>query len=587
MRLSTYIQRTRALGDAKIPAHVIDQLAERIEQGADLAELLKKRSATLTPRILLGIWRAQRRQVAHLEHLEAVARERREAGLTAIVPSLLKQTLAAHEVVVLLRAEEMAPAGRAAEHRRRDAIKEAITLFNACIALTRRDGVLVAEATDPESPAAALAGEHPMGELKGDEWRQLRRAEAAGALTLTIRPPVDRFLAKLNSRGAELSAITSGRSAQEFLDVLIMPDVSDWAAQLKDEEASFLAIRAASAVWFELLSAPRPAQALFAGIWIPASGPLGVVVVTRDGRLLEQAEVASDGELIAPIEAAIGAHPIEALIVATEDADEPRLATLREGFGSFEVIEANTLALHVGAEAMADEATGAALLALVAARRTVRPLKYWGQADPEQIPLVDGQADLDGLAETLADIRALAFAGIKPSDLAPSEPKTPSKRAPAKPLNPMVKSVDDLRPGLEVNGIVTNITQFGAFVNIGLSHEGLVHVSELADHFVNDPKEVVQVNQQVQARVLGVDRARRRISLSLRPDRSAPVAARPTADRGDEAHGGRGDKVRLDDIPGTRGERRRSIANDRTRGQATGASRAQALADLEALFKKK
>jgi uncharacterized protein len=106
----------------------------------------------------------------------------------------------------------------------------------------------------------------------------------------------------------------------------------------------------------------------------------------------------------------------------------------------------------------------------------------------------------------------------------------------------------------------------------------------LADHFVNDPKEVVQVNQQVKARVLGVDRARRRISLSLRPDRSAP-SARPT-DGGRDPHQGRGDKVRLDDIPGTRGERRRSIANERGRA-ATGASRAQALADLEALFKKK
>ena len=119
-------------------------------------------------------------------------------------------------------------------------------------------------------------------------------------------------------------------------------------------------------------------------------------------------------------------------------------------------------------------------------------------------------------------------------------------------------------------------------MNIGLSHEGLVHVSELADHFVNDPKEVVQVNQAVKARVLGVDRARRRISLSLRPDRSSP-SARPA--EGDRAGGTPGDKVRLDDIPGTRGERRRGIGAERGRA-ATGANRAQALRDLENLFKK-
>lgn len=585
MRLSTYIQRTRALGDARIPAHVIDQLAERIKGGADLAALLKKRSATLTPRILLGVWRAHHRQVAHLAHLDDVARQRREAGQPAIVPSLLKQTLAAHEVVALVRAEEMAPAGRAAEHRRRDAIKEAVALFNACIALTRRDGVLTAAAVDPEGPASALAGEHAMGDLKGEAWRQLRRAEAAGALTLTIKPPVNRFLAKLNSRGAELSAITSGRTAEEFLDALIMPDVAEWAARLKDEEANFLAVREATNRWFELLTAPRPTQTLYAGVWLPADGAIGVVVVTRDGRLLDQQDVEVDGDPVPALEAAIGAHPIEALLVATETDDDPRVERLRDGFASFELIDASVFGVDAGTAAMTDEASGNALKALVAARRAVRPLKYWGQTEPEQVTFVDAQDELTGLGQALGDIRALAFAGIKPADLAPAQAKAQTKRAPAKPLNPMIKSVDDLRPGLEVNGLVTNITQFGAFVNIGLSHEGLVHVSELADHFVNDPKEVVQINQAVKARVLGVDRARRRISLSLRPDRSSPAPR--TGDREQAGPGGaRGDKVRLDDIPGTRGERRRSIAKERG-PRATGASRAQALADLEALFKKK
>ena len=201
-----------------------------------------------------------------------------------------------------------------------------------------------------------------------------------------------------------------------------------------------------------------------------------------------------------------------------------------------------------------------------------------------EITLVQSQHEVTGLEDALADMRILAFAGVKPSDLARKTSAKSGRRAPPPPLNPLIKSVDDLRPGLEVNGLVTNITQFGAFVNIGLSHEGLVHVSELADHFVNDPKEVVQVNQAVKARVLGVDRARRRISLSLRPDRSAP-SARPAEGGGQRVAGTPGDKVRLDDIPGTRGERRRGIGAERGRA-ATGANRAQALRDLENLFKK-
>ncbi|MCB9525737.1 MAG: S1 RNA-binding domain-containing protein [Myxococcales bacterium] len=197
----------------------------------------------------------------------------------------------------------------------------------------------------------------------------------------------------------------------------------------------------------------------------------------------------------------------------------------------------------------------------------------------------------------MVDMKVLAETGVKPDDLARPAAKPKLPRGPAKPLNPLIKSVDDLRPGLVVNGVVTNITQFGAFVNIGLSHEGLVHVSELADHFVNDPNEVVKVNQHVEARVLGVDRARRRISLSLRPEREAPAPRAVEAgvedrDR-DRDDGSKRRGVRLDDIPG-RGRRGGGGGGgggfDRRPpgpgGNATGASRAHALAELEALFKK-
>ena len=136
--------------------------------------------------------------------------------------------------------------------------------------------------------------------------------------------------------------------------------------------------------------------------------------------------------------------------------------------------------------------------------------------------------------------------------------------------------------------VVTNITQFGAFLNVGLSHEGLVHVSELADHFVSDPNEVVTVGQQVKAHVLGVDRARRRISLSLRSDQRK--ATRPDVPKHPDRIDGppRRPGVALDDIPGRGGARPGARPSmDRGRPPAANVSRAQALADLEALFKKK
>ena len=79
-----------------------------------------------------------------------------------------------------------------------------------------------------------------------------------------------------------------------------------------------------------------------------------------------------------------------------------------------------------------------------------------------------------------------------------------------------VHTIDDLQVGMVLKGIVTNITNFGAFVDVGVHHDGLVHVSQLADHYVSDPTQVVKLHQHVDVRVVDVDRKRERISLSMR-----------------------------------------------------------------------
>ena len=79
-----------------------------------------------------------------------------------------------------------------------------------------------------------------------------------------------------------------------------------------------------------------------------------------------------------------------------------------------------------------------------------------------------------------------------------------------------ITDIKDLHEGMELNGIVTNITQFGAFVDIGVHKEGLVHVSQLADRRVDNPSKVVHIGQQVRVRVVNVDLDRQRIALSMK-----------------------------------------------------------------------
>lgn len=101
-----------------------------------------------------------------------------------------------------------------------------------------------------------------------------------------------------------------------------------------------------------------------------------------------------------------------------------------------------------------------------------------------------------------------------------SELEKPS-RDPRKPMEQFafdekIRTIQDLTEGMILQGIVTNITAFGAFVDIGVKQDGLVHVSQMADKFVKDPNEVVQLGQVVNVKVTGIDSARNRISLTMK-----------------------------------------------------------------------
>jgi uncharacterized protein len=96
-----------------------------------------------------------------------------------------------------------------------------------------------------------------------------------------------------------------------------------------------------------------------------------------------------------------------------------------------------------------------------------------------------------------------------------------------------VESISDLKVGMELEGVVTNVANFGAFVDIGVHQDGLVHISQLADVFVKDPRDVVKAGQMVKVKVVEVDVARKRIALTMKkdgeiqPQKSAPKAAMP------------------------------------------------------------
>ncbi|MFN9865179.1 MAG: S1 RNA-binding domain-containing protein, partial [Bacteroidota bacterium] len=96
-----------------------------------------------------------------------------------------------------------------------------------------------------------------------------------------------------------------------------------------------------------------------------------------------------------------------------------------------------------------------------------------------------------------------------------------------------VYKLEDLKVGMQMPGIVTNVTNFGAFVDIGVHQDGLVHISHLSDKFIKDPKEAVAVQQKVKVTVVEVDIERKRIGLSMKtnPFAEPQPEAKPNAHR--------------------------------------------------------
>jgi uncharacterized protein len=112
-----------------------------------------------------------------------------------------------------------------------------------------------------------------------------------------------------------------------------------------------------------------------------------------------------------------------------------------------------------------------------------------------------------------------------------------------------VNTLEDLKPGMRLPGVVTNVTAFGAFVDVGVHQDGLVHVSQLADRFVKDPGEVVKVQQKVMVTVLEVDYPRNRISLSMKG--GGISSGESKVPQGVVRKGGGGDKQKKTKPPAT------------------------------------
>ncbi len=599
-------QHLKASGDLDlqgITEGLVSRLAELISRGHSVADILAHYGEDfghLPPerlRALAGAhrtWLLWRRRKAQLEQV------RKQAGLKPLPESAFATAPRPDQLDAIVRTARLEPSADPQSPELIAIVSAGVELWTRCMAIARKDTKVCCRAKDLTRPEAAATYDayvrldDRLEEIAAHRWLAMRRGERDGILQLTLTLPEELLLAEVKLLQPRLGPNAGARAPESLVRELVLDDLTPWLLRLLDMDAQSASIRSATEAFAGLLrSAPVQARQLAAVHLTKPNGPVAVVAVDREGDLAAQRVVKGEGAWLEKVVEFVQEQGLQTVVLPTTALAPEMLASLETKLGSagLQVSKIRSAALAEARQPLVDpphRLSASVASAVVLARRALDPLKEWSLVDPVAIGIAEYQNDLDAdqLRAALAETAELCRLERRRGKRVYMGGAVPRGSAAMARLNPLVKSLADLRGGMTVHGVVTNISHFGAFVNIGLPQEALVHISELSDRFVSNPNEVVAIGQQVTAHVLSVDPGRGRISLSLktqrpasdRDDRPRPEPARERAERSFrpspmiERGGDRGDR-------GDRG-------SDRGTRPGAGISKAEALANLEKLFKK-
>ncbi|MFH1132362.1 MAG: S1 RNA-binding domain-containing protein [Pseudomonadota bacterium] len=467
-----------------------------------------------------------RRKEQHQEALQ-------QAGLPPLPESIFGQASTPDQLDAAVRVARLCPLSNVeSEEQWASILESGVKIWSNCIALTRKTGKFSCRAKDLSDPNtshydAYIQTSESIEDLAPHRWLAMRRGEREGILELILEFSIDVLLEQLELHRNQLGPTAKERQAQSLLQELVLDDLVPWVKQILDTEVEAKAIVAAGQSLAGLLQAePIQIKRLGAIYFGRPNSSAAAIVADREGELLTRKTLRIDGDWQKNLLQFVEQQALRHVVLPTSAPSSDMLSELESKLVSKEitVIKVRAAALAEARIPLTDPPLrlGTAVAsALVLARRALDPLKEWAKIDPVNIGIAEYQSDLnpDRLRAALTEEVELCRLERRKKKSAHLGIPVARGNSAMSQLNPLVKSIADLKTGMSINGMVTNISHFGAFVNIGLQHEGLVHISELSNEFVSNPNEVVSVGQQVKAYVLSVDTARARISLSLKKPR--------------------------------------------------------------------
>ena len=581
------------------PKDRLDDLLTDLEKAGSLAELDDEWTPVLAKVPAAHLRRLSTANSAWKEREKVygkLAKSLEVSGLPPLPRRASDKALVPHKLWALGRAARMCPKRTFEDEEAwSDALAAHIDTWSGAVNLSLKRGELACRLKN-DHPAASQFQDYArrrenLSDLASHRWMATRRGEKAGALELSLTWPRSNIQSFVNSMLPRMGPEAMDRGGEAVADELILNDLSNTLRNILDRRAEDEAIRSAVTLFTDLLKGPPLCDAPVGSVSVGPEGKgLGVAVITNNGTLA-LGEVIDGEDWQERMLTTLRGQGLECAVLPSTAPDKERLAEVRKVLSPhFAVIPVRSAALSEARKQTLEKQsslTPELASALVLAGRALDPATAWSQVDPVNIGLAEYQNDIDPkrLKSALLEARKLfvldrvgnpSHVPMRPVRAGKARSSATPRASQLKP-NPLVKSIEDLKPGMTVVGIVSNITRFGVFVNLGLDEEAMIHISELSDDFISSPEDAVSLGQQVNATVLEVEVEKKRVALSMKtqaskPDRGAKPSRKAKRVSPRPMGGGRGDRRERRDRRGGRG--------------GGGRARNEALRQLEDLFKK-
>ncbi|MCP4198861.1 MAG: S1 RNA-binding domain-containing protein [Proteobacteria bacterium] len=406
------------------------------------------------------------------------------------------------------------------------AVKAHVTLFRSCVELSVAHGSVIVELKDSTEADAGMfnalvTSRTVLTDLCGRPWLSLGEGEEKGILKVTLELPDIEMQLQVERVLPELGLLAEKRGAETVKEYLLGNHVEPVVRDIMDNMSKQNVFDSIRSAYMSLLATkPTRAEKIIAVYSDGPDGTCGVAVLDKKGDVLEHTEISVDSDGGTAVKALVEQHQPQIIVFPDSDRDHDRMKKIEEATLSLTTCRVDRIAVDEARKKLSfgDMASSAVVLG----RRLLKPGREWGRVDPLSLNLeeIGDNVDHDQLRHILFEAKLISSWNRRqkkaPKQLSGSRRKS-AIRSSGKKLNPSLKSIRDLRPGMTVEGIITNLTRFGAFVNIGLPVEGMIHVSQLSIEFVEDPSHVVKIGQQLRVRVLEVVPEKERIALSLKP----------------------------------------------------------------------